>query len=331
MIRKNPDMSGFVTWLYESTPHPTGWIDFFWDKKVFADNLSRIVAQDLVFLDIEGRRNFWSGENVRAEVYLSHFGSDKPLEGKVSWQVKSLGLSGAIGSAEVGLGDVEHIGKIEFRAPEVNEAQKCQLEVFFEARDGRRLENYLNIFVYPFEDRKPVTKRATIHYIFGQRFNMMGYRPPGPVVTTVVDSSVLSMLEGGATVILLVCPDRVPGFPHLTYREIHPSVVPFLKQVGLQLGTAEQGAHGDTFYIKKDRGLFSRLCFENPLAWPFHSTWPHRTILGVPAKHESDILAGAFGMMIGSRPYNSDAEVVQSEVNTSDERQNSCSSHDEDQ
>ncbi len=316
LIRMNPQMCGLLPWVYESTPHPTGWIDYFGDKKAFADDLARIMTQDLIVVDILGRRNFWAGETVRADIHVSHFGADAVLEGAVEWSVEGLDARGWIEKVSVPAGQVRRVGEVTFRVPERSAAGAHRLIARLENVRGELVhENGIDVFLFPFDDRRPLVDSVAVHVTLGWRFQINGYKNVGPLLTTRVDETTTQVLESGGTVILLACPDMVPGFPHLTYRELDPSILPFLQSHGLDLGSAEQGAHGDTYFIKPEFELFQRIPYENPLAWPFRAVWPRRTILGMEAEDQDDMLAGAFGMMIGSRAYDSSGTARPGEVN----------------
>jgi hypothetical protein len=320
LMRINPELSGFVAWLFDTAPHPVGAVDYFKDKKVFVDNLSHVWTQDLVVVDIPALRNFWTGETVRADIYISHFGKTEPLTGSLKWWLEDSEPHGELGSITVADGQVERGGLIEFVAPEVHEAR--MLRLYTELAAGGRIisKNYAAIRVFPMVDRAPRVKAISVYGRFSWRFAVIGYDirgtdPTAPIIASKLDDKLLSLVAGGRTVVLLIGHDLVPGAPHLIERDLDPSIAPFLGRFGFDLALKQQGGHSDTFHLKRDLGLFDRIPFQNPMAWGFETVWPQYLIRGISSRQESDLLAGAFGNMIRSRSLDFEGNWYESEIN----------------
>jgi hypothetical protein len=121
-----------------------------------------------------------------------------------------------------------------------------------------------------------------------------------PLVTTKLDSIAEALLKEGGTVLWLVCADMLFTAAHLPVQSLDASVLPFLHQYGLELGKKSLAGHSDSFFIKKNQGLFERIPYHNPFSWVFEKVWPEHVILGLKPENQEDMLAGAYGNMIWS-------------------------------
>jgi len=320
-MRMNPEVSGYVAWMFDSTPHPIGVIDYFKNKKVFCPELTKIWGQNAVVVDILGRRNFWAGETIRANVCLSHFGDNTTLGGLLQWRLDGTDLHGTLGDLSVPAGKVRQVGSIEFKAPKVEESKSLRLIVEMVRNGTIVCQNYVDVLVVPSKFRAPKLKTVIYRGDFAWQLEALGYElkkedSAAPVVTTKINDEVLGFLEKGKTVLLLVCGDWVPGATfHLVNRKVDPSVRPFLNKFGLDLGAKAQGGHGDCFFVKKDTAMFERIPFKNPITWGFQQVWPQQVIVGIKAENHADMLAGAYGVMIWSRTLDPDQKAHADEVN----------------
>ena len=320
LMRMNPQVTGHVVWMTDSTPHPIGVIDYFNDKKIFCPELPKIWGQNVVVVDIVGRRNFWTGETVQADIYLSHFGNNDALTGGLSWKLANTDVGGTVGAVSVPPGQVKPVGRIEFQAPKVNESNSFRLVVEI-ARDGAIVcQNYVNILIVPSQHRAPKLKTLIFRADFPWEFEALGYElkkddPTAPVVTTKSDEEVLGFLKEGKTVLLLVCGDWITGASRLVNRKADRSVRPFLNKYGLDLGGKSQAGHTDCFFIKKRGALFNRVPFTNPITWPFQQAWPEQVVVGFKEENNADVLAGAYGMAIQSRTLDAEDTWRPGEVN----------------
>jgi len=285
LMRMNADIAGYMTWFADTTFHPVGLIDYFRDKKVFCDELSKIWNQTAVVVDIATRRNFWAGESVRADVYVSHFGDNDQLQGSIRWSLEGSDLQGTITVFSVGPAQATHVGRIEFRAPAFNESKSVRLKVEMQRNGATVAQNYVTIQVFPLSYRLPAMRSIMLRGPIPWRFEALGYdvKPLGdqiipsgvqkgqfdlggidlkiPLVTTKLDATAEELLKQGGTVLWLVCADMLFTAAHLPLQDLDGSVLPFLHQHGLELG-------------KKS--------------------------LGMKPENQSDMLAGAYGNMIWS-------------------------------
>ncbi len=304
-MRLNPEISGNVAWICESWPHPTGVFDYFLDRKNFADDLAKVWTQDLVIPEIEGRRNFWSGETVRVNLHVSHYGDAQPLKAAIHWRLEGTDLAGDLDEAGFAASDVTTAGTIKFQAPEVNKPLASKLIVQLHSGDKVYSENEIRVYFYPAAWRVPAKARFSSE-IDSRRFETA---PPGTgvLVTTRLNDETTQALAKGETVLLLA----------------DSSSAAALRRHGLVLAGREQSIHTATYFIKKDQSigkesgpkLFDRIPFDNPLTWPFKTVWPKHTLFGIKPEQKDDMLAGAFGMMISFKPRDENGNEVNGEVN----------------
>jgi hypothetical protein len=324
LMRINGDISGFVAWFSDTSFHPVGLVDYFRDKKVFCDELSKIWTQTAIVVDIPTRRNFWAGESVRADVYLSHFGDNDLLQGSIRWSLEDSPLQGTIKGFSVPEAEARHVGRIEFRAPAFNESKSVRLKVELQRKGATVAQNYVQLQVFPLSYRLPAKKSIMLRGPIPWRFEALGYEvrrlgdqiiPSGvqkgqldlkgidlkvPLVTTKLDPIAEALLKEGGTVLWLVCADMLFTAAHLPLQSLDASVLPFLHQHGLELGKKSLAGHSDSFFIKKNQGLFERIPYHNPFSWVFEKVWPEHVILGLKPENQEDMLAGAYGNMIWS-------------------------------
>ena len=332
LMRTNGDIAGYMMWFADTTFHPVGLVDYFREKKIFCDELSKIWTQNAVVVDIPTRRNYWAGESVRADVYVSHFNDHDSLEGDISWSLEGGNLQGTLPPCSIAPGKVGHAGRIEFRAPALDESKSLRLRVEVRRRGALIAQNYVQIIVFPLSYRRPTAKAIMLRGPIAWRFEALGYEikalgdqiiPSGvqkgqldlsgldltmPLVTTKLDAIAEGLLNQGGTVLWLVCADLLFTAAHLPVQSLDPSVLGFLHRHGLELGKKSLAGHSDSFFIKKDRGLFERIPYNNPFSWAFERVWPEHVIVGIKPENQSDMIAGAYGNMIWSHALDMDGK-----------------------
>jgi hypothetical protein len=261
---------------------------------------------------------------VRADVHVSHFGDNEVLQGSIGWRLEGSDVQGTISAFSVGPGQATHVGRIEFRAPAFSESKSMRLKVEVQRNGAIVAQNYVQLQVFPLSYRLPAKRSIMLRGPIPWRFEALGYEvrrlgdqiiPSGvqkgqldlkgidlkvPLVTTKLDSIAEALLKEGGTVLWLVCADMLFTAAHLPVQSLDASVLPFLHQYGLELGKKSLAGHSDSFFIKKNQGLFERIPYHNPFSWVFEKVWPEHVILGLKPENQEDMLAGAYGNMIWS-------------------------------
>ena len=332
LMRMNPELSGFVCWLFDSAPHAVGSVDFFKDKKVYADELARSWQQDAVLFDV-GRKNYWSGESLRADLHVSHFSRGNLRRARVEWWLEGHDIGGEVQDVSMEAGAIQHAGRISFRMPNVGEAQATKLHARLLNQTETLSENFTPVHIYPPAYRQPQLRRVNFVGVYSSsRFQVLGFEVPKPtprpgrpqlgfdpsvpiaVAPNLEDQNLVRYLQDGATVILMICDD-----PNYWGRRPSPQPHPVVKQLeqnGLALGGRFQGGHSDSYFIRRSaKGLFARIPFQNPISWPFHTVWPRHSILGLEPENRADMLAGTHGNLLRSVPMDTSGQQRWSEVN----------------
>jgi beta-galactosidase/beta-glucuronidase len=154
-MRMNPEINGFNIWLWDDSNHPLGMIDYYGNKKVFADQLGKIFTPDLVILDKQ-QHNFWGGHDyLCANLHVSHFSQEDMSGARVEWRLEQSDLRGEIPCIPMASGDVRLVGDLRFKIPEVSGAEIRRLSVRLVSGQGKTLsENYEPIWIFPAADRK---------------------------------------------------------------------------------------------------------------------------------------------------------------------------------
>jgi hypothetical protein len=320
--RKNPDITGYLGFLFDTPPHFIGAVDVFRDRKPFFDELSRISQQDLVMLDAP-KRNVWSGETVRAQIFVSHYSASDLSNATAEWWVEGEPtLKGEVQSISVDVADVRPVGVVSFNVPAVPVARSMRLKVRLLKDASAVSENYLDLLVFPTSDLRPSQAQITAYGLSRTTplLQVLGYdtatalEPHRVVVANRMDEKLSQFVQGGGTAVLFVT-QELDWVAFLAPPKIHP-LEDFLAKHGLLLGGRDfhfggiTGAH----FINKSFGMFDRIPFQNPIAWPFYRAIPQSVLIGLTSDQQPDIIAGAYGSFFRNSPADSQGNRHKTEV-----------------
>jgi hypothetical protein len=321
-MRKNPEIVGYLGFVFDTPPHFIAVVDVFRNRKHFFDELSKINTQDLVMLDLP-KRNVWSGETVRAQVYLSHY-SARDLNGATAeWSLDGVpGVQGRVEQVAIGPADVRPVGTVAFRAPDVSGARQMRLRIRVQKDGAAVSENYVDLRVFPTSGLRPSSPHVAAYGLSHtpQLLKILGYETsstlqPGIVaVATKMDKKLSDFVQNGGTA-LLFATNELDWVAFTSPPKIHP-LEEFLSAHGLTLGGRDFHFGGITggHFINKSFGLFNGIPFENPIAWPFYRVMPHSVLIGFEPAHQSDIIAGAYGSFFRNTPADSQGKIHTTEV-----------------
>ncbi|MEI6913751.1 MAG: glycoside hydrolase family 2 TIM barrel-domain containing protein, partial [Armatimonadota bacterium] len=294
-MRMNPEMSGFVVWIWDNAQHGTGAITNFKTKKVFADELAKVWTPDLVVID-ERRHNYWGKDRVNATLHVSHF-TQKSLKGaRIDYWVEGTNAKGSIPCLDIQPGQERIVGDIQLQLEDVNKVAMHKLIARLVSAKGETIsENFEPIYLYPTADCIPSPITYASYLIPGHVWGALntfgspgnyGYKQPGLfndvptaklIVTGTLDARAEEQLVNGSTVILVASEDQ-----------------PLLKANGITLGGANLGGHCNSFYTKRGLGIFDRVPCDNPITWAYYRLWPQKVLEGVKPEQHEDILAGGY-------------------------------------
>jgi hypothetical protein len=136
-MRRRREVAGYVvTEFSDINWESNGLLDFGRNPKIFHDRLFNLQQQDLL-IPRTSRHSYWSGETVQIEVQFSKFSARHTSGSSLSYSV--LGIEGRQPIPETPRGETTHLGAILFRAPDVDQPVKAEMEISLRGPDGREL------------------------------------------------------------------------------------------------------------------------------------------------------------------------------------------------
>ena len=289
-LRAEGAIQGYViTEFTDINWEANGLLDMWRRPKIHAAQLSKL-QQDNLLMARSDRRNYMSGDTVRATITLSRYGKERPGD-RVAWSVDGTSLSGNFIMPNLAAGSVGEIGSIELRVPQVAEPGRHSL-IVREESGGRVLrENTLELFFYP--AAAAIDVPAAFHDPGGRLKALAdtmtrrgsAVTPAGAathvVVASVFDDAVREALGSGHTVILL------PGTEAQT-------IAPGLDIVP-RAGSSLDGNWITSFlWVRKDRAPFAGIGFDTLAGFEAQAVAPLSVIRGVPPEQSADVLSGIF-------------------------------------
>ena len=284
-MRMNPEISGYIAWIWDSGQHGTGAIDCFKDVKVFGPELGKIWTQDLVIIDKE-RHNFWPGETLYARLHVSHFSGEDLRGARIEWALEGTAIKGEIPLIPVAVGQARLVGDLSLVMPEVEQSVMKRLSVRLVSRKGRTLsQNWEPVWIFPSAWRKPSNMpiglaslaSAEVMTTFGYQSVALDQKPRVVLAGTMDDEKVKKFVREGGTAIQFVTGQN-----------------DFLTRNGLHIGDGVLWGHSDSFYARKGLGIFDRIPYDNPYIWQFQKIWPRTSIQRLRPENHGDILAGGY-------------------------------------
>ena len=146
-LRTHPEIQGYVlTQLTDVNWEANGVLDIWRHPKPFADALAKIQTDDLLVLRTD-KRNYKSGEALKADAYVSHFAPADLMGATIEWKMGS--LTGSLQVPTVHSTDAVKAGTISFPAPSESRPAKQSLTARLVRANAAASESSLDLFVYP--------------------------------------------------------------------------------------------------------------------------------------------------------------------------------------
>lgn len=163
-----------------------GVLNAFWEEKGYINAAEfRQFCAPTVLLSQMDRFVFRNNETFTADIEVAHFGKERLPQSVVCWSVSELeGMTiaqGALPTADIELGNAQHLGRISLPLSPIMKAQKLNLTVWLE---GTAITNNWDFWVYPAQ--LPVVKNNDVH------------------VTDQIDDTTKEILNNGGKVLLLL-------------------------------------------------------------------------------------------------------------------------------
>ena len=116
-MRAHPEIQGYViTEFTDLNWEANGLLDMWRHPKAFGEALNRQQQDDRLVLRGD-QRNYKGGEQVEANVYVSHYGPGDLAGATVEWQVEGTSTAGSLPLAAVPCVAAVKVGTIRFPAP----------------------------------------------------------------------------------------------------------------------------------------------------------------------------------------------------------------------
>ena len=306
-MRRHASITGYViTELTDAYWEANGMLDPMRGPKVFHDRFREINAPDVIGI-IPDRRDVWSGEHIRGEVFLSSYAAEAAAGGRVTWRLEVEGhpaTEGELPLVEWPTFGVADLGRLEIETPEVDQPTDGWLTLTARDDEGApRAESRLRFAILPPAADGPSYRVAVEDPldIWGlrARIEALGHRvaprdEADAVVTTQLTGSLLEYAENGGRVIVLVrSASALPGDLELRRRVgVHLRRLP-------HAGWPGQRSPWDGDWVSNFNWLwpdaFPRLPERAPLDLAFEEVAPDHVLLGYdPTKHGNEVLAGMF-------------------------------------
>ncbi len=290
-LRSHPEIQGYViTELTDVNWESNGLMDMTRRPKVFSGALAQLQRDDLVWLRL-GKRNYYSGDRVTAEIDFSHYGDLSLAGAKVNWQLEGTGEAGSAPLPEVPEGGAGKIGTIAVTVPAVPSPTVRALKIEVEAQGRIVTQNSVQLFFYP--PKPPDLPPAVAFHDPAGRLRRLveemrsrNYVAPSPntqlpvLVTSTFDAEVRKALEGGGRVVLI-------SADHLT-------LAPGLEIVPRHGSDLDGNWISSFSWVRKDQEPFRSIAFSPLPGWESQAATPQAVVRGVPAADFKDVLAGLF-------------------------------------
>jgi len=299
-IRRHASIQGYViTEFTDINWEANGLMDMWRNPKVYAAELAKLQQPDLLIARTE-KKNYASGEPVKFELLLSHYGSRDFVGAQLIWRTET----GKEGSRQTLDGQIPRAGvaviaRHSFPAPVVERPRRERILVEVRGKDGQLIaENGAEVFIYPkpdgddaiprllnFYDPKntnPSLKRAlSAASYYG--VNVDGKQRPGTLlIATVFDDFVKEHLRGGGRAVILA--DAKDALPPNSSLKITP-----------RAGSDLDGNWVTNFnWARTDAAPFAEVAFTKILGFEAARVVPRFVIEGATGADYADVHAGIF-------------------------------------
>jgi hypothetical protein len=290
-LRAHPEIQGYViTEFTDLNWEANGLLDMWRQPKAHAERLRKLQQDDLVLARAE-KRNLITGEEARAEVYVSHYSAGAFSDAQVTWEVEGTPLKGSINVPMIASGTAVDVGRIEFSVPAEPAPAKRALKLRLTAGSKPISETALDLYFYPpkaamlpppvsFHDPAGRLRRLVNEMRARNYLAPTGSEALPVLVTSVFDDDVKKMLQGGGRVILLAA-DRQTLAPGI-------EIVP-------RAGSDLSGNWISSFlWIRKDRQPFTLIGFDTFPGFEMQAVTPSTVVQGLKPESFNDVLAGIF-------------------------------------
>lgn len=291
-LRVHPELQGYViTEFTDVNWEANGLLDMWRQPKVFGGELAKLQQDDLLVLRTD-KRNYKTGENVAADVYVSHYSPTNLIGADLTWQLEGTAITGSLPLTNIVSNSATKVGTIQFQVPDGPKPVKRILTARLSLSNKPLIGNSASVYFYPnktvdlpppvsFYDPPPGRLRRLVNDMYGRGYLAPSGAESFPVlITSTFDDEVKSKLRGGARVIL-IANDPLALAPGI---EIAPR------------GTGDLSGNwiANFLWMRKDQAPFTEIGFDTLGGFETQAATPATVIRGIPPQNFKDVLAGMF-------------------------------------
>lgn len=148
-IRAESAIEGYtITEFTDLNWECNGLLDIYRNKKIYAADLSRLQAPDVIFARLN-KHNYAGGDEIELPLYVSRYGAaaSEALTATLTLDGKKIGQIDVTAASR---GSVAKLPALKFATPKVETAQAIRVHLELRDRNNRVIAgNYAEIFVYP--------------------------------------------------------------------------------------------------------------------------------------------------------------------------------------
>ena len=147
-IRMTPEIQGYViTEFTDINWESNGLLDMWRNFKVYSDDIPLIQQQDVI-IPRPVKYNYWSGEEVNIQLYISHYSGKKLTDLSLEWNLTEK-INGIIKIDDLKYADVTNIQSLKFTLPEVNTSEKIKIDLKLIDKDKNVIaKNYVELLLF---------------------------------------------------------------------------------------------------------------------------------------------------------------------------------------
>jgi Glycosyl hydrolases family 2, sugar binding domain/Glycosyl hydrolases family 2/Glycosyl hydrolases family 2, TIM barrel domain len=290
-LRIHPEIQGYVITEFTDINWEANGLLVMWrEPKVYADSLRKIQQDDVVVARAD-RRNYFTGNKVRAEVYFSHYSASSLAGAHLEWKLEGTDLQSGFEISDLEAATSTKVGEIQFNAPAADAPSRRVLRVTVALNGHVLSEDSLDFYFYP-PQKLDLPPAVSFHDPGGRLRRLVnemqarGYQSPSgretyPVmISSVWDEEVKKTLRNGG-IVLLLASDPV-------------TLAPGLEIVSRSKDNLDGNWISSFPWIHKDRAPFAGLGFETFPGFEANPVTPGTVVRGIPPQNFDDVLAGIF-------------------------------------
>jgi hypothetical protein len=288
-IRMTPEIQGYViTEFTDINWESNGLLDMWRNFKVYSEDIPLIQQQDVI-IPRPVKYNYWSGEEVNIQLYISQYSGNRLSDLSLEWNLKEK-INGIIKIDDLKNANVTNIKSLKFTLPEVSKSEKIKIDLKLIDKDKNVIaKNYVELFLF---DKNTAGKIEEVFVynpnqnlnqfndLLGRHYNII--ESSSVTITNSLDEKVFNRLRDGESIICLIDSST-----------ILPDSFPF------EIKSREEewldGNWATNFnWLRDENILFDDVSFGKAFGFEIAQTSPKNVITEIPKENFMDVLSGMY-------------------------------------